>query len=209
LGYQDHVESEDIYETLERSIAPLFYDRGSDGLPSAWIAKMKASMKKLAPVYTTERMVQEYAEKYYVTAARRAVRVDDDHYALAKGLVEWKRKVRTGWNEVKILSVTVENDKLRAGDSAPVEAVVELGSLAPSDVSVQLYVGPVDADRNLIEAHSVPLALEGSYGETPGAFRYRGELPSDRSGRLGFTVRVLPHNPNAVLPHELPLVLWE
>lgn len=209
LGYQDHVESEDIYETLERSIAPLFYDRGTDGLPSGWVAKMKASMTKLAPVYTTERMVREYAETYYVTAARRAVRVDDDNYALAKSLVEWKRKVRAGWHDVKVLSVTVENDKLRAGDSAPVQAVVELGTLAPSDVSVQLYVGPVDADRNLIEAHSLPLALQGPYAETMGAFRYTGELPSDRSGRLGFTVRVLPHNPDAVLPHELPLVLWE
>ena len=107
LGYQDHVESEDIYETLERSIAPLFYDRGASGLPDGWIAKMKASLRKLSPIYTTERMVREYAESYYVPAARRAVHVAQNEYALAKSLVEWKRKMRLGWQEVRVLSVTV------------------------------------------------------------------------------------------------------
>jgi starch phosphorylase len=209
LGYQDYVEAQDIYETLERSIAPLFYDRDADGLPKGWIAKMKASMKKLAPVYTTERMVREYAETYYVPAARRAKRVDENDYALARALVEWKRKLRSRWHNVKILSVNVANDKLRAGDSAPVEALVQLGSLTPSDVSVQLYVGPVDADRNLIQAQSIPMNQDSSHGNEGGVYRFVSNLPSERSGRLGFSVRVMPHNEDAILPHELPLVLWE
>ena len=209
-GYQDYVESQDIYETLEREIAPLFYDRGADGLPHGWIAKMKASMKKLAPVFTTARMVREYAETYYVPAARRARRLASDDFAPAKELVAWKLKVREAWSSVSVVGVEAEADKLSAGERVAVRADIHLGeTLTPGDVVVQLYSGPVDADRNLIETAIVPLDGAEPLAGTEGTYRYTGSLPSDKSGQQGFTVRVLPSNPDAVLPQELPLIVWE
>jgi starch phosphorylase len=208
LGYQDYVESQDIYETLERSIAPLFYERGADGLPHGWIAKMKASMKKLAPVYTTARMVREYTETYYVPAGRRALALMENDFARAKALIVWKNKMRDHWGEVTIESVTSERDKLAAGERAGVTVVLKLGSeITPEDVDVQLYAGPVDTDRNLIETQITPLTKASS--DSDGRFTYTGALPSNKSGQLGFTVRVLPSHPYAVLPQELPLIAWE
>jgi starch phosphorylase len=74
---------------------------------------------------------------------------------------------------------------------------------------VQLYVGPVDADRNLIQAQPIPMNQDSSHGNEGGVYRFVSNLPSERSGRLGFSVRVMPHNEDAILPHELPIVLWE
>jgi starch phosphorylase len=209
LGYQDHVEAQDIYETLEREIAPLFYQRGADGLPYGWVAKMKASMKKLAPIYTTARMVREYTETYYVTAGRRARSLAENDFSRAKALIIWKEKLRSHWGEVRVASVTTEADKLSAGTSAPVKASIVLGSaITPDDVTVQLYAGPVDADRNLVETHIAALTLDAA-ASSDGKYTYNGMLPSDKSGQLGFTVRVLPSHPDAVLPQELPLITWE
>ena len=208
LNYQDHVESEDIYETLERSIVPLFYSRDADGLPHEWIQKVKASMKKLAPVFTTARMVAEYAQKYYVPAARRERDLMENNFARAKDLVIWKQKIRDNWASVKIENVRVVREKLLSGTNAPVYATVSLGNLAPGDVAVQLYVGPIDADRALHETQTVDLACENE-GEPTGPYRYAGGLPTDKSGQQGFGVRVLPRNPDAVLPQELPLITWE
>ncbi|HSQ35271.1 MAG TPA: alpha-glucan family phosphorylase, partial [Candidatus Binatia bacterium] len=42
--YQDEVESKAIYSILEKDIIPLFYERGSDGLPREWIRMMKHSL---------------------------------------------------------------------------------------------------------------------------------------------------------------------
>ena len=205
--YQDHVESQDIYETLEREIAPLFYDRGADGLPHGWVAHMKSSIKKLAPVFTTARMVREYAQTYYVPAARRARLLAEGDYARAKSLVVWKQRVREGWGEVKVVSVEADGDKMAAGQSTPLRAVIHLGrGITPADVSVQLYTGPVDADRNLLETYALPLTLTESDGAD---YHYSGSLPSERSGQQGFTVRILPSHPDAVLPQELPLITWE
>ena len=80
-------------------------------------------------------------------------------------------------------------------------------SIQPDEVRVELYAGPVDADRNLIESHVFPLTLGGPAGD--GKYAYSGTLPTERSGQLGFTVRVVPSHPDAVLPQELPLITWE
>ncbi|MBC8141256.1 MAG: alpha-glucan family phosphorylase [Armatimonadetes bacterium] len=208
-GYQDHVEATDIYETLEREIVPLFYKRGDDGLPMGWIAKMKASMQKLSPIYSTSRMVQEYAESYYVPAARRAIKVASGDYALAKTLVAWKKSIREHWGDVRVESVTTSGvSKIAAGDPSPVTATVCLGgTIQPGDVSVELYAGAVDADRALTEPVRIPLTFGKSIGA--GLYEYAGALPSDKSGQQGFTVRVLPFHADAVLPQELALVTWE
>ncbi len=209
LGYQDHVEAQDIYETLEREIAPLFYKRDENGLPHGWITKMKASMKKLAPVYTTARMVREYTETYYVTAGRRARSLAENDFARAKALIIWKEKMRSHWGDVRVRSVTAEADKLSAGENVPVKAEIVLGDvITPEDVIVQLYAGPVDADRNLMETNIAILTPEDPSGSN-GQYTYRGTLPSDKSGQLGFTVRVVPSHLDAVLPQELPLIAWE
>jgi glycogen phosphorylase len=208
LAYQDHIESLDIYETLESEIAPLFYERDAAGLPLRWLAKMKASMSKLAPVYSTGRMVREYAETYYLPAAEHAARLAVDNLARAHELVDWKKKLRESWGEVAITSVVSGTEHLAAGESAPVTVTVRLGAtLAPGDVRVELYAGPIDTDRNLHDAHSYPLETVESLGD--GQWRYEGTLPSTRSGRLGYGVRVLPSHPDAILPQELPLIAWE
>jgi starch phosphorylase len=38
--------------------------------------------------------------------------------------------------------------------------------------------------------------------------RYRGHFTCERTGRYGFTVRVVPHHPDLVTPVELGQVAW-
>ncbi len=61
-----------MYDLLEKEIAPLHYDRGHDGIPRKWVAKMKQSMQQLGPRFNSNRMVKEYTEKFYVRAYRQA-----------------------------------------------------------------------------------------------------------------------------------------
>ena len=69
--YQDAVESEALYNLLEKDVTLLFYDRDEENLPRRWIAKMKNSMKRLSPIFSTNRMVREYVERFYMPAAKR------------------------------------------------------------------------------------------------------------------------------------------
>ena len=63
---QDIADAKSLYETLETEIIPLYYrERSADGLPGDWIAKMKESIRTLAPRFSMRRMVKEYTQKMY------------------------------------------------------------------------------------------------------------------------------------------------
>src|SRR5208337_2943909 len=92
--YQDQVESEALYHILENDVVPLFYDRDTAGIPRGWLAKMKASMKRLSPIFSTNRMVAEYAERFYLPSANRLIRLSSDKGRVLS-LMDWRKRLRT------------------------------------------------------------------------------------------------------------------
>jgi glycogen phosphorylase len=71
----DAAEAEMLYERLEREVIPEFYARNDQGIPTAWVARMRESMARLTPLFSADRAVREYTEQHYLPAADcRAVR---------------------------------------------------------------------------------------------------------------------------------------
>ncbi len=66
VDQQDKIDSANLYEVIENEVLPVFYDRGASGLPLKWIKMIKDSIRTIAPVYNTDRMVREYVTKYYL-----------------------------------------------------------------------------------------------------------------------------------------------
>jgi starch phosphorylase len=64
---QDAADAKSLYDTLEKEIIPLYYlERSSDGLPGEWLARMKESIRTLAPQFSMRRMVKEYVDRLYL-----------------------------------------------------------------------------------------------------------------------------------------------
>ncbi|MFH1568736.1 MAG: alpha-glucan family phosphorylase, partial [Gemmatimonadota bacterium] len=99
-GYQDEVESQALYEILEKEVVPLFYRRESDGLPRAWIARMKASLRLQGHRFNAQRMVCEYEAGYYQPAIDSGRRLLANGGAEARALAAWKRRLRERWSAV-------------------------------------------------------------------------------------------------------------
>ena len=66
---QDRLDSENLFRTLTEQVIPCYFDRAANGVPRAWIQKIRRAMATLVPQYSTWRMVQEYAAKYYLPPA--------------------------------------------------------------------------------------------------------------------------------------------
>jgi starch phosphorylase len=64
---QDRVDSANLYNTLTTQIVPMFFNRDVNGIPREWIKRMRHSMATLVSQFTTDRMVKEYTNKYYIT----------------------------------------------------------------------------------------------------------------------------------------------
>lgn len=206
LKYQDDVESRLIYELIERELVPVFYNRGTDGLPRQWIRRMKKAIGTLVPVFNTNRMVEEYLERWYLAAHRREAALTADGLKPAGELAGWRRKVQAGWGGVRVDSVEAPTGEMwRVGKSFPVSVRVQLGGLPASDVEVQLCYGHLDAAGEVTEPKVLALSPDGATG---GSTLFRGNVPCDSSGQFGFSVRVLPKHPHLPNLFEPGLVTW-
>lgn len=207
IHYQDEVESAALYDLFEKELIPSFYDRDHEGLPRAWLNRMKASMRKICPVFNINRMVREYALKMYLPAGKNYSEFLQDGGERAKQLAAWKSHLDGLWHNVKINSIeTAARPVVKVGDDMQVKAWVQLGELAPQDVAVQIYFGRIDAGGDITDGEIAPMVLteekKGSEILFSGVIRYF------KSGKHGFTVRVLPYHADLSSPFEAGHILW-
>jgi starch phosphorylase len=209
IEYQDRVESNALYDLLEKEIVPIFYERRSDGLPRGWIAKMKAAMRDHAGVFNTNRMVRDYTEHCYVPASQRAQNLLKDNLARAKALASWKNQTYQQWGQIRIESVSAEgpeDQELKVGDQLQVQARVHLGALNPTDVAVELFHGRLDAQGMIVDGESIPMLIAQSKGK--GKYVFVGAITCQTSGRHGYALRILPHHEDLGHPFEMGRILW-
>jgi starch phosphorylase len=206
-NYQDSLESQSLYNILEKQILPLFYQRTADNVPREWISRMKTCMRKLAPVFNTNRMVREYAERFYIPAFTRGVALAQDNLRGAIQLSRYKDALRAKWPNIRVVGVhTSGNGHYKVGEEMQVEALIDLPELDPKDISIQLYCGPISATGNIED----PQVLQMSHSKqmAPGRHLFTGRIQCRTSGRQGFALRVLPGNPDMATPFEPGLIIW-
>jgi len=204
---QDQLEGQALYDLLEKQIIPLFYDRGIDNVPRSWIMRMKQCMRQLAPVFNTNRMVQEYAEKLYVPALARGEVLGAEGLKRSLELAKAKDRLRARWGGIKIVGVHASgNGHYKVGQEVQVEALVDLPEVTPGEVSVQLYCGPVNAFGAFEGAQ--PLAMTYVREMGPNRHLFAGQIACAASGRHGFSVRIVPQLKDMATPFEPGLILW-
>lgn len=207
--YQNYIEGEAIYELLEKDLVPTFYDRTADGLPRRWIQRMKASMRTICPIFNTNRMVDEYAGRYYVPAAQQSVALSKDNHAAAKALSAWKAAMGELWGHVRVDSVEAEEKaELAVGSELRVKCRVRLGKIKPEDVAVELYQGLIDTTGQIVEGRSERMNCDGAAGTGDGDYTFSGTFTCRRSGRHGFAVRVVPQHANMAHRYDTGMLLW-
>jgi starch phosphorylase len=204
---QDEVESKALYDLLEREIIPLFYQRGRDGLPREWIKMMKNCMKQIGHSMSSHRMLMDYSNNFYFPALKNYRRLVKDDYAEAKSLAAYMGKLHQSWETLKIVKID-SNSKpvMQRGDSLTVTAHIELGSLQPEEVLVELYHGTVSNQGNEIQnARRVEMRPIGKEGSSS---IYQVRIECADTGCQGHTVRILPKHEALVHPYRTGLIKW-
>lgn len=205
--YRDHADSEAIYDLLEKEVIPLFYDRGTDGVPRGWVRRMKDGMKTICPMFNTNRMLEEYARRLYVPSVRRWRHLSADHYAAAKSLSQWKRALSGAWGHVAVERVEADDAReLPVGSEVRVRACVQLGDVRPEDVAVELFHGLVDPDGRLTEGSAVEMRCADHLEN--GTYWFDGKIPCLSSGRHGYAIRVLPRHRDLTHRYDTGLIHW-
>jgi glycogen phosphorylase len=206
-NYQDEIEANAFYDLLEKEVVPLFYDRDADNLPRHWVAKMKDAIRLNCPFFNTARMVGEYAQRAYFPASDRYYTLTTDQYAPAKELAAWKAKLRQHWFDMKIKDVDISSGTdIEVNQTIAVKAKLDLATLSPDDVQVELYQGTIDADGEIVDA--VPVVMDYQGNDTQNLSIYTGNIIYTASGLQGLSLRVLPKHKYLANPYEPRLILW-
>jgi glycogen phosphorylase len=59
-----------MIQISKNKIIPLYYKISDDGIPHDWVGIMKESIKSNGPIFSAQRMVKEYIQKFYATALK-------------------------------------------------------------------------------------------------------------------------------------------
>ena len=109
-----------------------------------------------------QRMVKQYAADFYVTANDRSQQLTANGAERARALAAWTAHVQAHWKEVRVEAVdSLTQADLPVGSRLHVRARLQLGALTPGQVAVELYVGRLDADGELTDAHAIPMQTAG------------------------------------------------
>ena len=195
----DATDAAMLYRRLEEEVVPEFYDRDATGVARRWVARIRASMARLAPRFSSNRMLFEYVQDVYQPAARLFRERAASSGALAVTLAEWGHLVRHRWRELHIADLDIK----REGDTWLFRVHVYLGDISSDAIEAQIYAEQT-AEHDFVVA---PMQRVAAVPSAVNAHLYTCRVATTRPA-TDFTPRVIPHHAHLRWPLELPLVHW-
>lgn len=207
--HQDDADSKSLYETLEREILPLYYTRNAAGIPTGWVHIMKESIKSLTPVYGTHRMVQDYVNLMYMPCILRNLEIRKTNFRLVREFTDWKQMISKVWPQVHIVADRdihgLSEHATISGEPISLNATVQLGTLSPADVTVEVYYGPLNANT-IVHGEATEMSLVRQIDSA--TFQYAASVSIDDGGEYGYSFRIIPKHSSMYNKFDMPLMKW-
>ncbi len=207
LEYQDEIESRALYDILEESVKPLFYERGVDDLPREWIRLMKRSIRTICPFFNSHRMVSQYVETCYVPSATASSELQENNFAALKSMMAWKKSIREDWDKIAIRHIEIPDEtNAMKGRQLEVKVAIDTAGHRPDELKVELLHGPLDLRENFKECRVTRLSSDMKEAVSNGEILFSGLIPLTHTGLYGYLVRLTPEHPNLAFSHKFELV---
>ncbi|MGE0277832.1 MAG: alpha-glucan family phosphorylase [Nitrospiraceae bacterium] len=196
----DTVEAEALYDVLEREVIPEFYRRDKDGIPTAWVARMRESMARLTPRFSANRTVREYTEQHYLPAAAAYHTRAADKAAVGRNIVNWGRTLKETWNTLHFDDMKVQTNEAQH----IFEVRVYLNHLDPNVVRVELFADGIDGSDPIRQEMTRIRPAAGAAG----GHVYRTAVSVCRPV-TDYTARIIPCCSGVAVPLENAHILWQ
>jgi len=206
--YQDELDAACIYSILENEIVPAYYTKDTpDGLSSKWISYIKNTIAMVASNFTTNRMLTDYLNQYYIPQSDRYNVLAANDAAKAKELQEWKSKMHYEWNNIKVVSFKQPDASYELSQNEKVESelVLDLGRLRPEDIGVEMVFCTVDKKG---EYHINAISPFDFIGLDGAIATFKTSILPETTGMYQVGIRIYAQHP--MLPHrqDFPYAKW-
>jgi starch phosphorylase len=196
----DVADATALYELIENKIVPEFYTRDHNGIPEAWITKIRKSMSQLTSRFSSSRAVRDYLTRHYLPAADAYLKRTQDQSSLGKQLLIWKNEIEKKWNKLRFSWIKVETME----NVHTFEVALYLDSLDPNAVKVEIYAGDGDELAPIIQEMQRISPLP----KDPYTYLYRTTVKTAYPAPY-FTPRATPRFPTVATPLEASYILWQ
>jgi len=196
----DAAEAAHLYDLLEREVIPEFYARDQDGIPKAWVARIRESMSRLTSRFSAGRTVREYSEQHYLPAAASYRERAANNGAVGRQMVDWQHAVAQKWGSLRFGDVRVETN----ADHHAFEVEIFLNDLDMDAVRVELYADGIDGGEPVRQEMKCAGPLPGPSQHCV----YQATVPASRPAK-DYTARLIPHFPRVAVPLEAANILWQ
>lgn len=196
----DAIEAAALYDILEYQVIPEFYARDEEGIPRAWVNRMRESMAKLTPYFSTNRSVREYTEQHYLPAAKAYLERAAENGKIGVAIHNWSNGINENWAALRLGELKIETD----GQQHVFEVQVYLDSLDPESVSLEVYADGMSGEKPVRVTMQRVRQLVGAIN----GYAYRAAVPVSRP-ETDYTVRLLPYRNDVSIPLESPHILWQ
>ena len=207
--FQNEMDAELIYNTIEEEIAPLYYRRDENNVPHDWVESIKVCVADIAANFTTNRMLNDYEERFYRKLHERHERMVAEDFRMAREIAAWKRRVSSAWDKVHVVNTeqfNMDKEAILIGHGYDVEVVVDIDGLRPEDIGVEMILADQITDNKNVR---VIAKRELTFVRQDGsrAF-YSVRSTPESTGSFDMAIRVFPKNDK--LPHRMDfaLVKW-
>jgi len=211
VATQDKFDAEMLYNALEREVVPLFYALNEIGLPAEWLARMKNSIATAGEFFSSQRMLMNYTDLFYISALEASARMSQDNFEPTRQISQWLDKMSRNWDKITIknVEIPVSGTELFVGQKLPISIDVSLGEISPDDVNIELVSGRLNAQEQITNFKPVIVNQQTKPQVAPnGVYTFSGEVTLAESGRFGISARIIPKNDT--LPHTIrpKLISW-
>lgn len=196
----DAVEAEALYSLLEQEVIPEFYNRDRNGIPVAWVARIRESMAHLTTHFSSNRTVRQYTEDYYLPAAAAYRERATDQGKMGAQIVNWRDGLDRGWSNLRFGETKIT----QKGNRHVFEVQVYLNGLDPNAVRVELYAEGGNGFAHVRKEMTRGPQLVGAEN----GYVYGAQVQAKRPAQ-DYTTRVVPHRAGIAVPLEAAHILWQ
>jgi starch phosphorylase len=188
---QDEPHATAFYSLLENELVPAYYERDQD-VPREWIRRVKHSIMHLSPLFSCQRMVDEYMSQLYAPAHGAYAEVAWNNFEKAREMARWNANVQRVWDQVQFVELAAPpGGPVLSGRPVPVRTAVDLAGLKAEDVRVEVVVGRIGVNGNLEETEVMLLPAVEQRGQV---VVFEKEIVPQQTGRVGYALRISPNH---------------
>ena len=207
-NFQNDLDSATIYNIIENEIVPAYYEMDKKtGMSSKWIGYIKNTIAQVACNFTTNRMLTDYLNQYYIPQSARGAMLKADDFEVARKIAAWKKRITLQWEDIEVVSYTQPEASYSLSSRNPLksEVVLNLGEILPEEIGVEMLFVASDKKGKLHIQEKCEYTLVEA---NDGIAKFQAVILPERTGMYEVATRIYPKND--LLPHrqDFGIVKW-